>query len=391
MQIFITIIKYITLLVSVLSSVFPISRPENQPYEAKPRNLGIPLKAHYDRGIPGRSAWDVEVYENKLFVASGDYDQNIGPVHIYYYDLNLDTWVESGSVSDEQIEHFHLIDGKLMAPGADPKQDWNWGNIYIFDNDTWITKRSIAGGIHQLDMIQHDGRIFVALGVLPGQIPIAVSDDGCETFREVPMYKDGEPFTTSLPDDPAITNAVNRCYDFFLCNDTLYAFHYRQIDSDYQLMLFRYEDGAFHYHSDLPQKLNYRRISYEIFRAKVQYENKAYISTGKLYVSSDMLNAEEIILEEDAIVSDLRVIDGLLYVMTVKQTESGEYTTSVWVKKLFADNEFRKLYYFTYPCAAQSFTYHGDCFYFGMGDGRLSQSNSSNGSVLSVKHPLDKG
>lgn len=382
------IIKYLSLLITVLSSVFPVSTTQSTAFEAEIQNLGIPLQAYYPEGIPGRSAWDVEVYEDQLFVASGDYDKNIGPVHIMHYDLNNKQWVESGVVSDEQIEQFYLIDGKLMAPGSDPKQDWNWGNIYIYDNGQWITKRTVASGIHQLDMIEFDGQIFVSLGVLPGKFPIVASDDGCDTFREIPMYKDGELFSTSLPEDITVTSAMVRCYDFFVCNSTLYTFYYQQINGHYQMKIFQYKNGAFHYHSNLPEDLTFRRISFEIFKAKAAYQNKAYFTTGKLYVSEDMISAEEIILEEDAIVSDLRVINGRLYVMTVKKAEDGSYTTSVWVKKLLSENEFKKLYYFTYPCAAQSFTYHDNHFYFGMGDGTLSETNPNNGSILSIKYPV---
>lgn len=388
MRIVLMILKYLSVFLTVCASVFPTIAPKNEPYEAKYYRLGIPLEEYYPEGIPGRTAWDVEVYEDKLFVASGDYDKNIGPVHIFYYDLNEKSWIESGTVSDEQIEQFYFIDGKLISPGCDPKQDWNWGNLYIYENDQWITKRTIPGGIHGFDMIKFDGQLFVAAGVLPGQLPVFVSNDGGDTFREVPMFKDDQPYSTAIDPEITVKSALVRCYDFFICNSELYAFCYRNINDDYQMMIFRYQDGGFYYHSDLPRSLSYSRSSFEIFRTKVQYENKAWFSTGKLYVSQDMISAEEITLEENSIVTDLRIIEGRLYVMTVTPKENGEYITSVWVKKLLAKNEFQKLFYFTYPSPAQSFTYYKEHFYFGMGDGTLSESEPTNGEVLSVKHPI---
>ena len=346
------------------------------------------MQEQYPDGIPGRTAWDVEVYDNKLFVASGDYDKNIGPVHIFYYDINKKNWMESGSLSDEQIEQFYFINGKLAAPGCDPKQDWDWGNLYFYENDQWITKRTIPGGIHGFDMIEFDGQIFVAAGVLPGQMPVFVSDDGGDTFLEVPMYKDDQPYSTAIDPQMNATSALVRCYDFFICDNSLYAFFYHQINKNYHMMIFRYRDGALHYHSDLPRSLSYQRSSYEIFRTKIQYENKVWFSTGKLYVSKDMISAEEITLEENAIVMDLRIIDNILHILTAQPNENGEYTTSVWVKNLLSKNEFQKLFYFIYPSPAQSFTYHEDHFYFGMGEGTLSESNPTNGAVLSVKHPI---
>ena len=297
MGVLLDFIKYLLILLTVFTS-FSGGAQNNTDYEAKFQDLGIPLQAYYTEGIPGRSAWDVEVFDEKLFVASGDYDKNIGPVHIFHYDLSDNQWIEGGTVSDEQIEQFYLIDGKLLAPGSDPRQDWNWGNIYVYENEQWITKRTIPGGIHQLDMIEYDGKTFVGLGILPGQMPVVASDDGCETFREIPMYKDGQQFSTSLPDNTNVTSAVIRCYDFFICNDTLFAFYYQHIDDMRQMMIFRYQNGAFYYHSELPENLTYRRINFEAFNAKATHQNKVYFTTGKLYVSDDMISAKEIILEE---------------------------------------------------------------------------------------------
>lgn len=386
MRIATLLIKYITVLSTLISSVSPIAG--SQPYEAEFTQLGIPLEEYYSEGIPARTAWDVEVYDDKLFVASGDYDKNMGPVHIFYYDLMNENWVESGVVSDEQIEQFHIIDDILMAPGADPKQDWNFGNIYLYKDSQWVTYRTIPGGIHQFDMIKFDGKTFVALGVTPGNFPIVASDDGCETFTEIPMYKDGILLDTSLPTDITVTSAMVRCFDFFLCNGTLYAFYYQSINKDYKMMLFRYEDGAFYYHSDLPEQLSYRKFSFELFRNKTEYENKSWFTTGKLYVSQDMLSADEVILEEGVRVADLRVIKDRLYVMTVEKKENGDYTTAIWIKKYFSEKEFKKLYYFTFTSPAQSFTYYEDYFYFGMGEGSYSECNPTNGAVLSIKHPL---
>ena len=387
MRFLLSIIKYISVILTLLSTVFPNFVPQDKVNEVEFDNLGIPLQQYYPEGIPGRTAWDVEVYNDKLFVASGDYDKNIGPVHMVHYDFSEKQWIEGGTVADEQIESFYPIHDKLMAPGSDPRQDWDFGNIYIFEDGQWITKRTIPGGIHQLDMMEYDGQIFVGLGVLPGQLPIVVSNDGCETFRDVPMYVNGELFSTSLPDEITVTSAIVRCYDFFICNNTLYAFYYQKINSDYQMMIFRFEDNAFHFHSNLPQELSYKRTSFDIFKAKVQHQNRAYFTTGKLYVSDDMTSAEEIILEENAIVSDLRVIQNRLYAVTIQKNDEGNYTTSVWVKKLFSQDEFKKVYYFSFPSPAQSFTYYDGCFYFGMGEGILSESNETNGTVLCVHYP----
>ncbi len=386
MKIILTILKYLTAFFTVISPAF--TGNSTTPYEAQYHNLGIPLKTYYAEGIPARTAWDVEIYDNKLFVASGDYDKNSGPVKMFHYDLDNRQWCDDGSVPDEQIEQFYVIDGKLMAPGCDPRDDWSYGNIYLFDNGQWTTLRNIPGGIHQFDIISFDNKLFAALGVIPGEYPIAVSDDGGNTFQQVTMYKDGIPLDTSVPTDRKVTEMQVRVLDFFTLDGNLYAFFFKIVNRDLDMEIYKYQDGVFHFYSDMPSSLRYPRICYQIISAKAEYENTVYFSTGKLHATRDMKSATEITLEENSIVTDLRVISGRLYVSTVSENEDGSYTTSVWVKKLFSENQFDKIFYFEFQSPAQSFTYHNGFFYFGMGDGTISESNPTNGSVLSVKHQV---
>lgn len=350
--------------------------------EVSYENLGIPLTDYYPDGIVARTPWDVEIYDGKLFVAGGDYDANSGPVPIYYYDISEGSWFNSGTVPDEQIEHFKIINGILMAPGCDPRDGWNLGNIYALQDGSWVTNRNIPGGIHQFDLIEFDGKIFVGLGVVPGQYPIAVSDDDGNAFHQITMYKDGQPIDTTVP--AGTTSVQIRVYDFFTLNGSLYAYYCMYVDGSFTLEIYQYRDDGFYYYSDMPNLLKTRRTTYRTFDEKAEYDGKVYFTTGKLYVTSDMKTVEKITLTENCAVTDIRMIENDLYAISATPNEDGSYRTSLWCRKSGDAEQFREIFFFDFPCPAQCFTYYNGTMYFGMGDGILSESDPANGTILSV-------
>lgn len=366
-----------------LYTIQPIWTPTSA-YEASYENLGIPLSSYYSEGVTARTAWDVEIYDGKLFVAAGDYDANSGPVPLYHYDLETETWGGGDLVQDEQVENFYIIGDKLMAPGSDPRQDWTYGNLYQYENGTWETYRTIPGGIHQLDLVEFEGKLFVGLGVAAGEYPIAVSEDGGQTFTQVPMYKDSAPLDTSANGSASLQIRV---YDFFIYQNTLYAFYLRNDGTEVTMELYRYDNGAFYYYSNLPRTLSFRRISYQAFSAQAEFDNTMYFTTGVLYASTDMKTATPVNFGKNARVTDLRVIENRLYACVISPTEDGTYRTSLWCKAE-GSQLFRELLYFTFPSPAQSFTYNHGIFYFGMGEGTISKRNDTNGTILKVSYPI---
>lgn len=373
------VIEYILIILSPLWGSTDNSPYFTETFEASYSNLGIPLESYYDTGIPARTAWDVEIFDQKLFVGSGDYDANSGPVEIYSYDLQTENWQHTGTLPDEQADRFIIIDDTLMIPGCDPRGSWDYGNLYRYSDGQWQTLRNIPGGIHQFDLIQYEDALFVGLGVSPGNSPIAVSHDGGNTFQTVPMYKDGQ-----LLHNFVENNALARIYDFFMLDNELYAFYYQYAVDSRAMEIYRYESNAFYYHSSLPEKLSYNRTSYQVFNAKSNFDGKVYFSTGNLYVTEDLKTASRIPLGDNEIVTDLRNIDGKLYACSIAENSDGSYRTSIWVKYPYSTDRFKKVFYFTYDCPAQSFTYQNGFFYFGTGDGILSEENTSNGTILTV-------
>ena len=79
--------KRIISFILIMAIVLSLAACNKYPYEAKYTEMGIPLKDYYKTGGVERCAWDIEMYKDKLYVASGDYDKNKGPVMMWYYDF----------------------------------------------------------------------------------------------------------------------------------------------------------------------------------------------------------------------------------------------------------------------------------------------------------------
>lgn len=379
------IFKIIFMVIMFVSCFFPNfqdSLTTKSASEADYRNLGIPLSEYYPDGIPARTPWDVEIYDEKLFVAAGDYDKNSGPVPIYYYDIASQNWVNSGTVPDEQIEHFKVIHNTLMIPGCDPQCHWDYGSIYVYENKQWTNQHNIPGGVHQFDLVEFQDEIFVGLGILPGNTPIAKSTDGGKTFCPADIYKNGTKLDTTVPPDAKAVQL--RVYDFFTFNGQLFAYYRRFIDNVIENEIYRYENGAFYYHQNLTGPITINRSTYRVFDEKTEYQGKLYFTTGNLYTTSDFQTIEHIPLVENSIVTDLCVIEDSLYVITAIKHPHGTYRTTLWRRQNGSQELYEDILFFDFPCPAQCFTYNNGILYFGMGDGILSESNPYNGTILSI-------
>ena len=352
----------------------------------EPIHLGTPLESRY-AGKPERTAWDLEIYDNKLFVSGGDYDKSTGPVPIFYYDLQEKLWVNTGTVPDEQIERFYMLGDVLTAAGADPTDGWELGNYYTFNGITWDIHRVIPGAIHTFDFIEFDGKLFAATAVQAGQFPVCVSANGGLSFEQVPFYRDGQILDTSvLPiDDGSMPPYQLRAYDFIQLDGNLYALFYFYVNGSLELSVYRYQNNAFHFYAPLPPNVVFASASHEALAAKVTFQGRTFFSTGRLYGTEDLLSYTKITFSENAKVTDLQVINNILYVSVYEKQEDGTYRISLWHNETGKYGDFYEDFYFNYPAPAQCFTYCEGIFYFGMGEGTLSETNDANGSVLAVK------
>lgn len=358
---------------------------QDYPFKADYTELGAPINNYYAQGTIESCAWDVEILDDSLFVGSGDYDKNKGPVNIWRYSFSDNAWHNDGLVEDEQIERFYVFDGKLYAAGYDPKVNSKNGNFYIRENSAWVTKNVLSGGIHNFVLTQFDGKLFAGTGVVREDFPISVSTDG-ESFTQVPLIKNDQPIKLDT------TNAHNRVYDFFTLNGTLYAYHRFNDGKTSTFDIYRFDGEKFVYFSDLFSYLEIDRNTYSHINQNLEFNGKQFLAMNGFYVTDDMKTAEKIELKPNLEVIDLRIIDDTLYVLCNEKIEkNGEesFRVSVWFSKTGNVGSFRQMLFFDYSVRALSFTYGNDAFYFGMGYGiKAEKTYEQNGMVLEVKVKL---
>ena len=338
--------------------------------------LGIPTSERYSEGVTARSPWDMATYENKLYIGSGDYDTNAGPVDMWCYDIDKKTWSNSGTVPEEEIDRFCVIDNKLVVPGIDPQEDWSLGNYYVLDDNQWVKKRNIEGGLHTFDIVEFDGILFAGLGVLKGSYPVVCSKDNGESFENVIFYKDGEKLDT--------TGSQNvRVYDLFVFKDKLYAvFMYG--DSEITYDLYRYENGMFVYDNQWYGKVSQIEFTNNIITGKTQFKDNMYFTTGYLHTTEDMTNLTYIIFPDEQVVYDICTDEKYLYALCANKQEDGTYKVSVYRNDGEMITNFHEIFNFVYDVPPLSIVCKDNNFYIGMGD--TNNIHDKNGMILFVEY-----
>ena len=329
-----------------------------------PKVIGRPYENSFGNNEDAKNAWDMIVYDGKLFLGSGDYGRNSG-CKIACYDLESQDWTLQ-KMPDEEVNDFCIIDGKLVTPGIDPQADWSMGNYYVYENGEWNTVRTIPGGIHNFCMVEHDGLIFAGLGVLEGQTPVAVSSDGGKTFRQVPFYKDGEAWKVEYSNN-------DRVYNLFVLNGRVYAV------ASLEDLVFCYEDGCFVYTTKWESKIVSASsfvMPRTLFYEAVTFHDRLYLATGYLFTATDVETPMFVSIEGDY-VWDLYVDHDALYILTSRKAEKG-HVNSVYIMQ---ESGYELLFCFHDEIPAGSFAVNGSDFYFSLLY-RTSVSEERSGYVL---------
>jgi len=187
-----------------------------------------------------RNVWDMHLFGNRIYIGYGSWTNsspsgaiNRGPIPIIAIDTATDRFVrEEVYVSvngvrtrrpnggdDEQLWIFREINGRLYAPGTDARgtvgapsaQGWDWGNYYIRQTDgTWLKRPTIPGGIHVLDIIGFNGKLYTGIG----------GNSDIEGSRGI-MYSSDEGNTWSAPKN---FTATARHYTLIAWGNSLYCF-----------------------------------------------------------------------------------------------------------------------------------------------------------------------
>lgn len=134
-----------------------------------------------------RTVWDMQAWNGRVYLAHGDTGSNAGPIAVWYYAPDQARFVNEFSVDDEQIGRYCVIGSRLLIPGYDAMESWDFGNLYLNEGAGWQKLRTIPNAIHVYDLAMYEGRLHVVGSysppLLPGNPPpdtggfIGVSDD----------------------------------------------------------------------------------------------------------------------------------------------------------------------------------------------------------------------
>ena len=350
--------------------------------------LGVACKLWYGKKTLPNVPWDIKLWNGKIYRGAGDYDKNSGGTPIFAYNIATQSWEDPGLTGDEAIHRFVEINGTLYAPGIDPTTSWVWGNYYVLKPDgKWDAIQNIPNGVHNFDMIEYDGKIFVGSGTEAAQNTVGVSEDGGKTYKYLPLYKDGEPMDL-------YSYRWSRTYEFTIYQGKLYALISMQMGIGSMTALYRYEDGKMVYVRNAYDLVGGISAGRNYWDGKFEFGNACYITAGHLYAITDFSDMEggkeKIEMPGKENVSDAFLKDGTIYTLCYTELKNPSnhnrvgYTVTIYKSTTGKTGSFTKVLSYDYAGMPISFDYDGNHFYIGMGVADGSNASKS-GMVLRVK------
>jgi len=152
--------------------------------------IGNPAKKQFEKDdmpdCQARSIHDLHLFEGRVYVGSGDWSRNRGPIQIWSFPDDTGgtaaEFVKEFTVDDESVDIFRDYNGKLYVPGIDSADkvddQWALGNLYIKEKGKWRKLRTVPNGIHVLDVAVLGKTLYVSTGTETGAALFASKDDG---------------------------------------------------------------------------------------------------------------------------------------------------------------------------------------------------------------------
>lgn len=348
--------------------------------------LGIPTTSTYGIGSDANGAWDLKIFNGKIYRGGGNYSNNTGDTPIWAYDIKQQNWVLTGTAEDEAIQRFIEIDGTLYTPGIDATATgWSKGNFYYLYKNTWVKMRTIPNGIHVYDIAKYDGKLFIGTATEDVHTALYYTTDGGNTFTHVKIYdKDGSLYPVPAGHD------YTRVYELVNYKGTLYALvgFYNNTTKKTKYHFFVYKNNRLEYLADAASYTQYSLVSYNKFSDKVIFNDACYIAARNLYAVTDFTasaESQKIQIPNDASVADVLVKNGVLYVLARENKSDGTFETIIYKSTTGKEGGFQKVTSFSYSIMPNSFeTEDGKVFYVNMGYVSDKSKNEKNGMLIQI-------
>ena len=171
-----------------------------------PSNMVFAFAPTYLEGI-----WDMEVYDDKLFLAACTAPVAVDGGEVLSYDYASNDFQWEFDVWEQGVIQLRSHNGKLYIPGLDSQGSWDWGNIYIYDGNDWVRKETVPHGLHVFDLIFYNDAMYVTTGT-------DLDNYSGKVYKSI---DDGDSFTEVFSVAP-IGSDSRRFYMTGIYNDTLY-------------------------------------------------------------------------------------------------------------------------------------------------------------------------
>ena len=343
-------------------------------------NNNVPAAKYYPSHIPSRGIKALKTYDEKIFMGVGDWNDNTGPVKMVYYDTKDGQIKSSGTIADEAVQLFSVIDDTLYTTGCDPRADWGYGSYYTYnkEEDKWEQHQKKNGWIHVFNIIDYKDKLFMCGSTVASTKTTCIqsSSDNGETFENVPVLKDG----VALPYDNEL-----RCYNLTVYNNKLYGYIYFSpytgiYEYDEEKNEFNYCSKVFNVVSTLYANTTLSFYNYVYFIK----DNFLYVSGASVHKSKDLINFETVQIKTPDVQQDTVVVGDTLYILAYALNSDKTYTTRIYSTEDLAS--FKLMYEFTANTPPHSIEYHDGSFYIGTAYATETNSKdvNENGSFYKV-------
>ena len=161
-----------------------------------------------------RSIWDMCVYEDAIYIGSGDMWNNRGPVMIKSFIQKNDEIMITDEIvlNEEMLNVFRVCEDRLLIPGYDPTGHKNFGSYYMKRSGSWGTRPTIPNATHVNDIALFENNIIISYSVGGKMITKISSDDG-QTWDDMIPGLSNQPVGTALL--PINNRLLILGYDYF--------------------------------------------------------------------------------------------------------------------------------------------------------------------------------
>lgn len=403
------------MLLLVMAVVFTLSVAAKE-QDSKLVSLGNPL-AQEGKQERALNVWDLQVFDEKVYLAGGDTTTNAGPVGVWAYDPKQQTFIKEYTVPEEAIEHYRLFDNQLYIPAADPRKGDSNKFYRKSPGGEWQKFASNEVELaHVRDIIaSEEGDILMAGNhrrlKTPEYPSTAITTDDGVSFQGAGV--------TNLDAAPFLAMDFNWFFSLFEYQQQIYATSgllNSKYDNYGSISLYNPEAKSFAVATDLyssefiPQRIIRRSkqadapIVYRLwhpieFQDYLFYPARSYSyatdnyrqaymnSLGFFYKQDIGKRPKKVKLPRRAVGEDLLIINNELYVLANRALKDGKYKISVFKTNRAGKRiRWRKVLQFSSSNKARSFEYLDNKFYFGLGQD-YGEAIASSGDILSYYVP----